>query len=76
MAEHLLHFVKRPPRSRHVGRWVVDVWRITRCLTNIRNARMLLSVEFIEAPFFTQVLPAYLGVEDYRELQLHACARS
>jgi hypothetical protein len=28
-------------------------------------------VEFIEAPFFTEVLPAYLGADDYRELQLH-----
>ena len=32
---------------------------------------MLVSVEFIEAPFFTHVLPAYLGADDYRELQLH-----
>jgi hypothetical protein len=32
---------------------------------------MLVLVEFIEAPFFTQVLPAYLGADDYRELQLH-----
>ena len=32
---------------------------------------MLVSVEFIEAPFFTQVLPAYMGADDYRELQLH-----
>jgi len=32
---------------------------------------MLAPVEFIEAPFFTQVLPAYLGADDHRELQLH-----
>jgi hypothetical protein len=28
-------------------------------------------VEFIEAPFFTEVLPSYFGADDYRELQLH-----
>jgi hypothetical protein len=28
-------------------------------------------VEFIEAPFFTEVLPSYLDADDYRELQLH-----
>jgi hypothetical protein len=27
-------------------------------------------VEFIEAPLFTQLLPKYLGDDDYRELQL------
>ncbi len=32
---------------------------------------MILPVEFIEAPFFTQILAAYLGADDYRELQLH-----
>ncbi len=32
---------------------------------------MLVLVEFIEAPFCTQVLPAYMGADDYRELQLH-----
>jgi len=32
---------------------------------------MLIAVEFIEAPFFTEALPAYLGADDYRELQLH-----
>jgi hypothetical protein len=30
-----------------------------------------LSVEFIEAPFFTQLLAGYLSDEEYRELQLH-----
>lgn len=29
------------------------------------------SLEFIEAPTFTQLLPEYLSDEDYRELQLH-----
>lgn len=28
-------------------------------------------MEFIEAPFFTQLLAEYLGDEEYRELQLH-----
>lgn len=28
-------------------------------------------MEFIEAPFFTQVLPAYFDADDYRALQLH-----
>jgi hypothetical protein len=29
------------------------------------------SVEFIEAPFFTQLLAGYLTDDEYRELQLH-----
>lgn len=36
---------------------------------------MLLPVEFIEAPVFTQVLPAYLDADDYRELQQRAQLR-
>jgi hypothetical protein len=28
-------------------------------------------LEFIEAPYFTQLLADYLGDKDYRELQLH-----
>jgi hypothetical protein len=39
-----------------------------RCLTAIRKSRIFIPVEFIEAPFFTRVLPAYLGADDYREL--------
>ena len=28
-------------------------------------------MEFIEAPFFTQLLPEYLSDDEYRKLQLH-----
>lgn len=31
----------------------------------------MISVEFIEAPLFTQLLPEYLSDEGYREIQLH-----
>ena len=40
-------------------------------MTAIRKSRILLRVEFIEAPVFTRILPSYLGADDYRELQLH-----
>jgi hypothetical protein len=30
-----------------------------------------LSLEFIEAPFYTRLLPEYLSDDEYRELQLH-----
>jgi hypothetical protein len=39
-------------------------------LTVIRTVRMLISVEFIEAPFFTRVIHSYLSADAYRELQL------
>ncbi len=38
---------------------------------SIRKSRILMSVEFIEAPFFTRIVSSYLGADDYRELQLH-----
>ncbi|HXB56277.1 MAG TPA: toxin [Vicinamibacteria bacterium] len=38
---------------------------------NLRKLRMLELLEFIEAPRFTQLLPDYLGDDDYGELQIH-----
>jgi hypothetical protein len=32
---------------------------------------MLVRLEFIEAPVFTELLPRYLSDEEYRELQWH-----
>jgi len=33
--------------------------------------RMMVSLEFVEAPLFTRLLPGYLTDDEYRELQLH-----
>jgi hypothetical protein len=32
---------------------------------------MMVSLEFIEAPVFTELLPRYLSDDEYRELQWH-----
>jgi hypothetical protein len=32
---------------------------------------MMVSVEFVEAPVFTELLPRYLSDDEYRELQCH-----
>jgi len=32
---------------------------------------MMVSLEFVEAPIFTELLPRYLSDDEYRELQLH-----
>ena len=36
--------------------------------------RMMIPLEFIEAPVFTRLLPRYLSDDEYRELQLHLAA--
>ena len=33
--------------------------------------RMMVSLEFVEAPVFTELLPRYLSDDEYRELQWH-----
>ena len=40
----------------------------------VRKVRMIIPLEFIEAPVFTRLLPRYLSDDEYRELQLHLAA--
>jgi hypothetical protein len=37
----------------------------------VLKLRMMVSLESIEAPVFTELLPKYLSDEEYRELQWH-----